>query len=571
MLFRACRPARTVWPAVPLLAALTGCSQSAGLNALPSAQNHAATTPSARFRNVASESGLDYTWKVAGDRPLNILQTIGNGCAFLDYDRDGNLDVLLVGPKLALFHGDGHGHFENRSVAAGIDRFHGRFLGCAVGDFDGDGFDDVYVSGYETGLLLKNEQGRSFRDVTRDAGLKPEPWATSSAFVETVPGSGRLDLYVCNYVIFGPRTDPQLCNEHDVMTSCGPRHYQPRRGVLYLNDGHGHFRNSTRESGVANVSGKGLGVACADFDGSGKPGIALANDEMPGDLLQPAAGKAGSSAQYSNIADLAGTAYDRDGNVHGGMGIDWGDYDNDGKLDFFVATFQNEAKSLYHNDGEARFTDRSIPSGLGASTAPFVAFGCKFLDYDNDGWLDLIVANGHVQDNVQKIYKDTTYRQSAQLFRNSGGATIAFEDVSKPAGADLIQPIVGRGLATGDYDNDGRVDVLIVDSEGKPLLLHNESVGTGHWLGIRLVGTKSNRDGYGAVLTAVVGGRSLVRHCHSDGSYMSASDARVHFGLGKESSVASLTVRWPSGASMEYRNVPADRPITIQEGGAEIH
>jgi hypothetical protein len=534
--------------------------------------------PHARFADVADSAGIRYRWEIPGSRPLNILQTIGNGCAFLDYDNDGNLDILLVGTKLALYRGDGTGHFADVTAETGLDKLTGHFLGCAVGDVDGDGYDDVFISGYRSALLLLNEASdrrtasgqspaRRFRDVTREAGIAPQPWATSCAFAETVPGSGRLDLYVGNYADFGPNTQPRLCKEGaaSLPTSCGPRYYKPIQGVFYRNDGHGHFTDDSRASGVSKAHGRALGVGFADFDGSGRPGLAVANDEIEGDLFRPQ-GRA--APRFTDIGDLSGTARDRDGSIHGGMGLDWGDYDNDGRLDLFVATFQNESKSLYHNDSDGRFTDLGIPTGIGAATAPFVAFGCKFLDYDNDGWLDLAIANGHVQDNIQQINPSFTYRQSLQLFHNNGGSPIQFEDVSKTSGPDLTRPIVGRGLAVGDYDNDGKLDMLVVDSEGKPLLLHNQGEDVGHWLGVRLVGVKSNRDGYGALLTATVGGRTLLRQCQSGGSYMSASDKRVHFGLGSATKVDSLTVKWPSGRTDTYRDLPAGRYVTIREGAA---
>jgi enediyne biosynthesis protein E4 len=524
---------------------------------------------STRFADVGQTAGLDYEWKIAGKRPLNILQTIGNGCAFLDYDNDGNLDILLIGDRLALYKGNGKGKFTDVSAATGIDKLKGHFLGCAVGDADNDGWRDIYVSGYRTGVLLRNAQGKSFKDISASAGIQPQPWGTSAAFAETIPGSGKLDLYVCNYAVFGPDTQPQLCNENGRMTSCGPRHYEPLKGALYRNDGGLRFTDITKSVGGKTVAGKALGVAFADFEGNGIPGIALANDEMPGDLLKPSLKLVGgkTSVAYENIGELSGTAFDRDGNMHGGMGTDWGDYDNDGKPDLFVATFQNEVKSLYRNEGEGRFMDVGIPSGISLPATPFVAFGVKFLDFDNDGNLDLVVANGHVQDNIAEVQTGAVYRQSSQLFRNKGGKPILFEDVSSAVGPDFGKKIIGRGLATGDYDNDGKVDVLIVDSEGKPLLLHNEGGPAHHWLGVQLVGTKSNRDGYGATVTLkTAGGKMLYRHCHADGSYMSSSDPRVHFGLGTEEKVESLTVRWPSGRTETFDAPTVDRYMVIEEG-----
>jgi hypothetical protein len=508
-----------------------------------------------RFVDVAAAAGIHYRWAIPGKRPLNILQTIGNGCAFLDYDDDGNLDLLLVGPRVALYRGNGRGQFTDVSAATGVAGLAGHFLGCAVGDYDNDGFPDLYLSAYRGGALLHNLGGRGFADVTRAAGIPPQPWGTSCAFGD-VDGDGRLDLYVCNYVVFGPQTKPQLCDFSGTLGSCGPRYYRPERGALYHNEGGGRFRDVTRAREATRVSGKCLGAAFADFDGSGRQSLALANDEVPGDLLLNLGRK------FRNIGVDSGTAYDTQGNVHGGMGIDWGDYDNDGRLDLVVATFTNEAKSIYHNDGGRAFTDNSAALGIAERTLPYIAFGAKWLDCDNDGWLDLLLANGHVQDNIRDIDRNLSYREPTQLFRNLQGG--AFEELTAQAGVDLSRPIVGRGLAVGDYDNDGRVDALVVDSEGAPLLLHNETQPTGHWLTCRLAGRTSNSDGAGALLTAEAGGLRQVRRCGTDGSYMSASDRRVHFGLGP-ALTATITVRWPSGTVRAYRDLPADREVTLKE------
>lgn len=512
-----------------------------------------------RFRDVAAQAGIDYRWSIAGKRPLNILQTIGNGCAFLDYDNDGNLDLLLVGPQPALYRGDGHGHFVDVSRETGIDRVHGHLLGCAVGDYDNDGYPDIYMTAYRGGVLLHNDHGRRFVDVTASSGIPSQPWATSAAFVD-VDRDGRLDLYICNYAKFGP-TDTQLCGNNGIMTSCGPRFYQPEMGHIYRNLGGGRFQNADRLWNTAGIHGKGLGVACADFDASGFPSIALANDEAPGDLLHNRKGR------FSEIGVDSCTAFNKDGSVHGGMGVDWGDYDGDGSLDLAVGTFQNEAKCIYHNDGNGIFTESSGKLGLLGRTQSFVTFGVKFLDYDNDGRLDLILANGHVQDNIAEIDRGSSYRQPTVLLHNEGGRNL--RDVSARAGEAINRPIVGRGLAVGDYDNDGRVDVLLVDSEGSPLLLHNETETAGHWLSIRLEGSRSNRDGIGARVTvAVPGGNPLVRYCSTDGSYMSASDRRVHVGLGDQVK-GDITVRWPSGLLERFAFDKPDQIVTLREGAGK--
>jgi len=540
-----------------------GCRpEAAAKTAAPAAVPNAA---SIKLVDRAAASGLNYCWQISGNRPLNILQTIGNGCAFLDYDNDGNLDILLVGPHLALYRGDGKGKFSDVTSSMGLNGLTGHFLGCAVGDYDNDGFPDIYVSGYRTGVLLHNERGKRFADVTARAGLKPQPWGTSCAWAETEPGSGRLDLFIANYAKFGSEPGiPQLCESRGIQTSCGPRYYKPLQGVFYRNLGNGRFVDASRALNIAATHGRGLGAAFAPLESSLQPTLAVANDELPGDLLCPM--KPARGVQYAEIGAASATAFDRDGNIHGGMGTDWGDYDNDGRFDLFVGTYQGEAKSLYHNDGQSTFNDASYLTGIAPVAMQNVTFGCKLFDADNDGALDLILANGHVQDNIRKIDTSTDYRQATILLRNRGGTPVSFEDISATAGPDLQRPIVGRGLAVGDYDNDGRMDVLIVDSEGSPLLLHNESAPTGHWLGIKLVGKSSNRSGIGAVVTAAADGRTLTQLCHTDGSYLSASDSRVHFGLGRSARVATLTVRWPSGHIDTLKDVAVDRYLTLHEG-----
>jgi enediyne biosynthesis protein E4 len=520
-----------------------------------------------RFVDVATQAGLDHAWTILGKRPLSVLPLIGNGVAFLDYDSDENLDILLVGEKPGLFRGDGNGRFTNVSASV-LPILSGKFSGCAVGDYDGDGFEDVYLSAYKGGALLHNEGGKRFTDATATAQLTPQPWGTACAFVETQRGSGRLDLIVGNYAKFGPDYNTQeLCSVRDkeskpILTACPPRYYPPLKPTFFRNLGGGTFTDATATSGFDAAMGRTLGIAAADVDGSGQQSIALANDETEGDLFTS------KNSKFVNIARRAGTHTDREGNVHGGMGTDWGDFDNDGRLDLFVATYANEAKSLYKNEGAGLFTDVAYSAHTSPAASPFVTFGCKFFDADNDGWLDLALANGHVQDNIEQIDIVEVYRQPTLFLHNLGTDSKAgFEDLSQKVGEGLRKPIVGRGLATGDFDNDGRVDLLIADSEGKPLLLHNETANTKtmHWLGLKLVGKRSNRSGYGAVLTLTVGGKNLVRHCHADGSYLSSSDARVHFGLGETTRINKLTIRWPSGTVQTLSELPLDHYTTIRE------
>jgi hypothetical protein len=518
-----------------------------------------------RLADETSTSGISYHWQLPAKRPLTILQTIGNGCAFLDYNNDGNLDILLVGPKLALYQGDGHGHFTDVTHQTGLDEVHGNFLGCAVGDYDNDGYEDIYLTAYRGGALLHNERGKTFKDVTKEAGIAPQPWGTSASFAD-IDCDGKLDLYICDYVDFGPQTIPQFCGQGPLATACSPQFYKPIKGVLYRNLGGGKFQDVTAAWGAQGVSGNALGVAIADYEGFGRPGIAIANDELRGDLLQNAL--TGHNVKFQNEGAASGTGYSESGNPQAGMGIDWGDYDNDGKLDLAVTTFESQTKPIYKQTSPGAFDDESTDLGVTSVARGYLSFGVKWADFDNDGWLDLIIASGHTSDNVAQFEPDHTFLQPMLLFRNENGRH--FSDITAQSGAALTRPILGRGLAVGDYDNDGRVDVLVVDSSGAPLLLHNETTSTGHWLEVNLVGTRSNRDGIGALLMADTGGRKFTQLCHTDGSYMSASDKRVHFGLADAASIQSLTVHWPSGHIDVYRNVAADQIITLKEGSTAV-
>ncbi|MGC4046072.1 MAG: CRTAC1 family protein [Armatimonas sp.] len=529
---------------------LLGCPQKATtLTPTPSAKPQAVST-GVKFVECAEASGIHYTWTPQGTRPLTILGTIGNGAAFFDFDSDGNLDILLIGEHPALFRGNGKGQFTDISTMA-LPTLKGHFLGCTVGDYDNDGFPDVYISGYREGRLLKNEGGKRLVDVSVVAGIPKQLWGSSASFVD-IDRDGKLDLYIANYAKFGPDTKPQLCDFNGVLSSCGPRFYDPERGTLYHNQGNGRFKDISETSGAKKVSGRGLGVASLDYNESGQDSIAIANDELPGDLLQNKDG-----LKFTNEGVNAGVAYDANGSVHGGMGIDWGDYNNDGKFDLIVATFQHEAKSLYENLGDGFFQEKAALLGLSDQVLPYITFGIKFLDADNDGYLDILLANGHVQDNIADVDKSMTYKQPTFFLKNAGGQR--FQDQTASSGIGALPPIVGRGLAVGDYDNDGRVDALVVDSEGKPLLLHNESEKTGHWLSLQLEGTgRVNRSAHGAIVTVKVRGKTLLRHCQTDGSYLSASDVRVHIGLG-EATQAEVTVQWPGGPKKSYGVLDADK------------
>lgn len=494
---------------------------------------------------------------VRGINALTILETIGNGGGFLDYNQDGNLDLLLVDTSPRLYRGDGKGKFVDVSKATGLSRLSGHFLGCAVGDYDNDGFDDLYLSGYRTACLLQNEKGRRFRDISKAAGIHPERWGTSCGFSD-LDGDGRLDLLVANYVQFGP--DPMRYLQRCEPLACGPKTYDPELPTLYRNLGGGRFADFSEASGIRKSGGKGLGVAFADFDGDGDQDIMVANDMVAGDLFRNDGG-----FRFTNIGINAGIAYGPDGGTHGGMGVDWGDADGDGRPDAIVTTYQEEPKSLYRYGGQELFTNITHASPLGKATAPYVGFGARWLDYDNDGWQDLLIANGNVDNKIQQMFPNRTYRQPTQAFRNLGGK--GFADESSRLGPALQKQIVGRGLATGDFDNDGRIDALVIDDDGPPLLLHNESPHTTNWIGLKLVGSSaSNRNALGTRVVLTAGGRSQYREVQTAGSYLSTSDRRLHFGLGTEGAVTSLVVTWPDGKQETYTNLLLNRYQTLRQG-----
>lgn len=540
-----------------LITMLAGCGArlspaGSGAGTSASVMDASAAFPVLRDRTAAA--GIRFVPERGRKPPFDILQTAGFGGGFLDYDGDGRADLLLVGhPRCALYRNQGNGHFVETTTAAGLD-LPGYWMGCASADYDGDGRPDLFLSGYRTAALFHNENSR-FRRVPLP--FPADQWGTSAAFLD-YDLDGKPDLYVGCYLQFGTDT-PRLCNYAGVQAACSPSHYDAQRGHLYRNEGGGRFRDVTSAAGLDRAHGKTLGVAVCDFNDDGKPDLYLANDGMPGDLFVNQGGR------FLEQGLEAGVAFSQTGLEQAGMGVDWCDVNEDGFPDLIVTTFQHEPTSLYLNQGRGYFQESAYPLGIGSSTTEKLGFGARFLDADNDGRPDLLIANGHVQDAISRIQPGVSYAQPIQLFRNDGRR---FEEITGPDAADLIRPLVGRAVALADYDDDGRMDALVTNLEGPPRLLHNETPDPGHWVRIRLAGSGAAADGSGARLTFHVGARRLVRWAGTGGGYLSTSDPRIHVGLGTARQVYSLSVRWPDGSTQELLRLEADREHLVRQAGA---
>ena len=531
------------------------------------------------FTDVAASAGLIHRTVFGGvDRNTYILETTGTGVAFLDYDNDGQLDLLFAnGTTLSganesvrchLYHGNGDGTFVDVTDKAGVGRS-GWGQGVAAGDYDNDGFADVYLTFYGGNVLFHNNGDGTFTDVTAKAGVRAGGWSTSAAWAD-YDNDGRLDLFVARYIAFDPATAPrpgaQLpgvnCVYRSFPVMCGPRGLDGERDILYHNDGNGIFSDVTERAGIDSRRLRGLGAVWGDYNNDGLPDLLVANDAQPNQLYRNRGGGA-----FEETALTAGVAVDEDGRERAGMGVDFGDYDNDGFLDIAIGNFYGEPSAVYRNRRDGSFDETTWSSRVGRATVPVLTWGTRFLDYDNDGWKDLVFINGHVYPEVDAHHLDETYAERPLLFRNNGNGT--FDAVGAAAGDVWERRWAGRGAAIGDYDNDGRLDIAVAAINSPPILLQSRG-GDGHWLSVKLVGTKSNRDGAGARVTVRAGGRSIVEDVHGAGSYLSSSDLRAHFGLGAQTRVDSIDVAWPSGARDHAAAVDADRFVTITEGAGIV-
>ena len=530
------------------------------------------------IKDVAREARLEFVQVCGGDNTKKyILETTGSGVAFLDYDNDGWLDIFLVNgsrlegfspgenPGNQLFHNNRDGTFTNVTERAGLARS-GWGQGVCVGDYDNDGNEDIFVTYWGEDVLYHNNGNGTFTEVGHQARVAGSAtrWSTGCAFVD-YDRDGYLDLFVTHYVDFSlltaqnPGSNP-YCVYRGAAVNCGPRGLVGETSTLYHNNRDGTFTDVSAKAGIDRPSGYfGLGVLVADFDNDGWPDIYVASDSTPSLLFIN-----NHDGTFHEEGTLRGIAFSEEGHEQAGMGVAAGDFDNDGWLDILKTNFSDEAPNLYHNQGKAIFSDVTAAAGLNRRTH-FVGWGCGFFDPDNDGLADILYCNGHVYPELERMHADTTYRQPRVLYRNLGSGR--FEDVSLLAGPGIITPTTGRGCAFGDFNNDGRVDVVVNNQNTKPSLLRITGENQNHWINIHLVGTRSNRSAIGARVRCVAGPLAQIDEVRSGGSYLSQNDLRLHFGLRDRSLIDLVEIRWPSGAVDQLHSIPADQFIRVQEGG----
>ncbi|HEV7745119.1 MAG TPA: CRTAC1 family protein [Pyrinomonadaceae bacterium] len=521
-----------------------------------------------QFTDITKQAGIKFTHVFSPDKKY-IAESMGGGVALFDYDNDGYLDIYFVNSLTvdlakahrktasALYHNNGNNSFTDVTSKSGLADI-GFGMGVAAGDYNNDGFVDLYVTCLGPNHLFKNNGNGSFTDVTLKARVNDPRWSTGAAFLD-YDGDGNLDLFVSNYVGFDFEHLPEFgvgrtCQFKGVPVQCGPRGLPGAGDSLYHNNGDGTFSDVSKRAGVSDPNGYyGLGVICSDFDEDGFVDIFVANDSTPNFFYHN-----NGDGTFKEIAFISGTAVNESGSEQGCMGVTLGDYDHDGKLDLFITNFDDEYNVLYHNDGRNSFTDISFKAKVAEVSLPYVGWGTNFLDYDNDGWVDLFVANGHVYPQRGQ------YRQRELLHHNNRDGT--FSEIAAQAGPALIEERVGRGAAFGDLDNDGDVDVVVADLDGSPQLLRNDGGNSNSSVLIKLVGGKSGRDGIGARVKIVAGDLVQLDEVRSGGSYLSQSDLRLHFGLQKRSKLDLVEVRWPTGVVDRLANLEANKILTISEG-----
>ena len=535
-----------------------------------------ATSSKLGFTDVAPQAGILFRHDNAASPEKFLIETMGSGCGWIDYNQDGLLDLYLVNsaatpaykpthpPRNALYRNNRDGTFTDVTAKAGVGG-EGLFgMGIAVGDYDNDGLPDLFVCGYSRCILYHNNGDGTFTDVTARAGVaNTGRWSSSAAWFD-YDNDGRLDLVIADYVDWSPERNFYCGDRGPGMRSyCHPDDFNPQPPTLFHNNGDGTFTDVSKASGIGLKAGNGLGVVTFDYDNDGWQDIFIANDHMPNFLF-----KNNRNGTFTEVGYLAGVAVSGDGQFEAGMGCDAADTTGSGRMDLAVTHLDMQLARFYQNLGDGSFDDATFRSKIGYSTFHMSGFGTRFFDFDNDGLVDLFMANGHVLDNIERYHRDTKYAEPKLMFRNTGRGI--FESVSDQLGPDFLLPRVSRGAAVGDFDNDGNLDILISNNGQAPQLLRNDGSNANHWLEILLIGTKSNRDGVGARVKLTAGDLVLYDQRKGGMSYQSAQDPRLHFGLGQRAKIDSLEITWPSGIVTQLVNLNANQIIAVQEGKGVI-
>ena len=543
---------------------------SAGLIALtyPRLLDASSVAPTFRFADITAQAGIQFQHNSGAYGGKLLPETLGSGCAFLDYDADGWQDILLIngmdwpGHKrqrstLRLYKNNRNGTFTDVTKAAGLDvEMYG--MGVAVGDYNNDGFPDIFITCVGQNRLFRNTGKGTFLDVTRASGLSARQAFSTSALWFDYDRDGLLDLFVCNYVRWSPEHDVFCSLDGKHKSFCTPEAYRGDTCWLVHNRGDGTFEDVTATSGIFDSSSKSLGVAMLDYDQDGWPDLLVANDTQPNKLYKNLR-----NGKFKDVAVEAGLAFSTEGKARAGMGVDVADFENSGKPGIAITNFDNEMIGLYRAARSGTYDDMSIAAGVGLPSKNTLGFGCAFLDVDLDGSLDLAVANGHIEETVRNIRGNVGYAQPPQLFLNRGGT---FQDVAADLNGGFAQPKVARGLAYGDFDRDGDLDILLTTNNGPAYLYRNDLLAQNRSIRFHLVGTKSNRDAIGAVARIFSGGQTQSQMVKGGSSYLSQSELPLTFGLGKRDQVERVQIEWPSGAKEEFKNLTAGRCYQVTEG-----
>jgi len=522
--------------------------------------------PRVQFVEVSAEAGITFRHQNGASREKHMFETFGSGVAWIDYDNDGLLDLFFANggrpsPGNVLYRNLGSGKFVDATAKAGVAGAGMFATGVTVGDYDNDGFLDIYVTGYGGNHLFHNNGDGTFTDVTAKAGVAGGGWSSSAAWLD-YDRDGRLDLFVARYLDYDIKTAPYCgYKKEGYRMYCDPQQFDGLPNLLYRNNGDGTFTDVSRKAGIANPAGKGLGVAVGDIDLDGWPDIFVANDGVRNFLYRNKG-----DGTFADVTYSAGVGFDMNGKALAGMGTEIADYDGDGLPDIFLTAFSREYNTLFRNRGKLVFEDVTLKAGLQSGFLP-LAFGTRLFDFNNDGLLDIFITNGHVTDNIELYDSALTYKQTDLLYQNLGGGR--FRDVSAESGPGFRIRHVGRGAAVGDFDNDGDLDIVVSDCGGRPLLLRNDGGNRNHWIAIRARGRESNRFGVGAKVRVTAAGGVQLREINPYGSYLSTSDVRLYFGLGQETSAARLSIEWPSGKKQALENVPSNQTLVLDEADAK--